>query len=134
MSGGSYEYLCFTEIQDLLHKEDIITKMADRLIELGYDNFAKETLQILYDIKKFKLSFEVREIRLSSIWKAVEWLDSGDYGIDTAKECLDEINIKENKIKLEEEYITRKEYKEHIKEISNLLKERGMKWKKTNQK
>jgi len=91
MSGGSYDYICLSEIRDLLWMDETISRMANRLIELGYEDLAKETLEYLHFIKRVRIKSDVMMRRLSKIWKAVEWLDSGDYGLDTAKEILNDI-------------------------------------------
>jgi len=91
MSGGSYDYICFSELRDLLWKDETISSMANRLIELGYESLAKETLEYLHFIKRVRTESGVMMKRLSKIWKVVEWLDSGDYGLDTVKKILDDI-------------------------------------------
>jgi len=95
MSGGSYDYICFSELRDLLWKDETISNMANRLIELSYESLAKETLEYLYFIKRVRTESDVMMKRLSKIWKVVEWLDSGDYGLDTARTILNDISKEE---------------------------------------
>jgi len=95
MSGGSYDYICFSELRDLLWSDEIISRMANRLEELGYKEFAKETTSYLNFLKSVRTKSEARLKRLSPIWKTIEWLDSGDYGLDTARTILNDISKEE---------------------------------------
>jgi hypothetical protein len=91
MSGGSYDYLCCKNIGDLLYEEEKIQNMADRLAKLGYASDAvKETLKILLTLRQFKNQIDTMKDRLSVVWKAVEWWDSGDSGEDEVKKALEE--------------------------------------------
>lgn len=83
MSGGSYDYLCY--IRE--HAEgDILTertqgnlrRMADRLTELGIEDAAGETEDLIAMIAQFERRVGVRLDRLYDVWRAVEWKDSGD--------------------------------------------------------
>lgn len=86
MSDGSYDYLCFKDEVDIINSTNTIDNMAKRLIELGFEDLAKQTLNVLYEIKRYKLGMQVQLEKLSPVWKAVEWLDSGDTGLeDTIK-------------------------------------------------
>ena len=87
MSGGSFDYLCFKEFDELITNKDLIKEMATRLIELGYTDAAKETLQIKYIIEQAQVRVETHIDRLKELWKAVEWLDSGDSEIEQVKKA-----------------------------------------------
>jgi len=86
MCGGSYEYLCYKDPDDLIHRIDLIDNMKNRLIELGYLDAAKETESIKLIINQFTVNMGARLDRLSEIWRAVEWMDSGDSGIERVEE------------------------------------------------
>lgn len=80
MSGGSWEYLCHKGIDELVDSEDVIQKMTERLIALGYAaDAAKETQELVLVIRQFRNHGTMIADRLSEIWKAVEWVDSGDW-------------------------------------------------------
>lgn len=90
MSGGSYNYLCHAfDLDDLLEKRGSLREMADRLAGLGYaEDAAKETEELLALLNQWRVRAEVRRNRLAAVWKAVEWLDSGDSGEDDVREAL----------------------------------------------
>lgn len=91
MSGGSYDYLCFAELEDLFNRKGHLSNMTDRLMELGYPQLALENMEFALDLRRFKLNFGTRQKRLREIWHTIEWLDSGDYGVDTARKHLDKL-------------------------------------------
>lgn len=92
MSGGSYNYLCaYRELEGLLEHQGDLEEMADRLAGLGYaEDAARETQELLVQLRQWKVRAEVRAERLAGVWKAVEWWDSADWGEDRVKEALAE--------------------------------------------
>ena len=82
MSGGSYDYLFCTDAFEIHNKIDELNKMRDRLTELGYLDAAKETESVILMLNSFEVRINARIERLNAIWKAVEWFDSSDWGID----------------------------------------------------
>lgn len=87
MSGGSYDYLCFKEFDELIYNLHLLEKMATRLIELGCKDAAKETLQVKYIIEQSQVRIETHQERLRELWKAVEWHDSGDSAYDRVEKA-----------------------------------------------
>lgn len=90
MSGGSYNYLCRKSIDEILvgGRADL-QEMADRLAKLGYaDDAARETQNLMQDIRAFLNRTESAAERLSEVWKNVEWWDSGDRSEDAVKHAL----------------------------------------------
>lgn len=81
MSGGSYDYLCWKDPDQLLEagSEHQLERMRDRLLELGYRDAARETDELLCVIRQARCLVETRAERLSGVWKTVEWHDSGDW-------------------------------------------------------
>ena len=92
MSGGSYKYMCFKSDDELFSYEYIqeLEKMVDRLTESGYEDVAREAEELLLTIKQSKVRCNTMHDRLSDVFKAVEWLDSGDYGMQTFEESIKE--------------------------------------------
>lgn len=89
MSGGSYDYLCFAD-EAIFGREASLQEMADRLAKLGYaEDAAKETMEVLLEIRQAKVRIGARQDRLRQIWQAVEWWDSGDWGEDGVKKALE---------------------------------------------
>ena len=86
MSGGSYNYLCHCDAEDIFAKTKDIQDMASRLSELGYVDAATETESILLVRNNYVSRMQARLNRLTPIWKAVEWYDSGDWGKESIEE------------------------------------------------
>lgn len=92
MSGGSYDYLCFKDAEDLLsgHVEGNIELMSNRLAGLGYaTDAAAETEELLLIIRQTRNRLSARAKRLHDVWYAVEWWDSCDSGEDSVKKALE---------------------------------------------
>jgi hypothetical protein len=93
MSGGSYDYLCFKDVDELFEREHTLERMADDLSKLGYANAAaQETLWILLELRAFKNRLSVVKDRLKDVWQAKEWWSSGDTGEEKFKEELTKYN------------------------------------------
>lgn len=90
MSGGSYNYL-FSKSPSLILEtcQSELQEMADRLAGLGYaKDAAYETQALLLQLRQFENRIQASIDRLSTVWKAVEWTDSGDSGEESIKEAL----------------------------------------------
>lgn len=100
MSGGSYDYLGVSfDLDDLLMKRSQLESMRDRLIGLGYaPDAASETDHLICMLNQWEVLAATRIKRLSPIWFAIEWWDSGDHGEAQVKEAIskyrkeDEVN------------------------------------------
>lgn len=89
MSGGSYDYLAYKSVSDLIDRDGELRSMADRLAGLGYArDAARETEDLILTLRQFQNRIQTRIDRLSGVWHAVEWWDSGDSGEDYVKEEL----------------------------------------------
>lgn len=82
MSGGSYNYLCYKESYDIHERKEELNQMRDRLIELGFTDAAGETESVLLMLQSFEVRLQTRIDRLKDVWRSVEWMDSGDSGLD----------------------------------------------------
>lgn len=91
MSGGSYDYLFIKDPEDLLSMQDTVQSMSDRLAGLGYaPDAAQETQELLLTLRQFENRIHAITKRLSPVWRAVEWWDSGDSGEDGLVRALAE--------------------------------------------
>lgn len=89
MSGGSYDYLHVRDSDEILNYERKLSEMIDRLAGLGYaEDAAKESAELLLIMRQYSVRASVIMQRLSEVWHAVEWWDSGDSGEDDVKEAL----------------------------------------------
>lgn len=94
MSGGSYDYLCFKEPEELFARVDDIELMAQRLLELGFQDVAGDMQRLAEYCKSARLRVAVLSDMLNSVMHAVEWYDSGDYGLDNFRKVLEDYRDK----------------------------------------
>ena len=92
MSGGSYNYLFTKEPYELLeyHNIERIEEMADRLMQSGYKDVAKDMQRLAEYCKSAKLRIGVLSEELSDVMQAIEWYVSGDSGEDGIKDAVEE--------------------------------------------
>lgn len=91
MSGGSYNYLYHADSSDIGNKIDDLKDMIARLSKLGFKQASKDSQSILNNIKQLDADIE----KISNVWKSVEYMDSGDWGIDEVKDEIEKyINLK----------------------------------------
>jgi hypothetical protein len=89
MSGGSYNLLFAKDLYGLLQSGlTDLSRMADRLTELGATDAAAETEEIGCIVRQATRRIETRLKRMEAVWKAVEWYDSNDWGKETVDEAL----------------------------------------------
>lgn len=91
MSGGSYDYLCFKDSDEILAYERQMEEMSQRLAGLGYaEDAARETEETLLLLRQFRVRIQTRINRLRNVWKSVEWWDSCDSDEGGLKAALEE--------------------------------------------
>ena len=90
MSGGSFNYLCHKDVDELINNLETLEEMATRLIELGHTDAAKETFQVAQILRQSLVRVDVIKERLNGVWRAVEWYDSEDVGIDSVNKAIAE--------------------------------------------
>lgn len=96
MSGGSWNYLCYKDVSELVELEEDIENMGERLTGLGYaTDAAIDTLELLLTIRQFKAKSQELKDKLEDIWKAIEWWDSLDSGENEVKAALENYYRKE---------------------------------------
>lgn len=89
MSGGSFDYLCFKEAEELMGNTEQLEQMAKLLAELGYaEDAARESEELLCLVRQARVRLAVRQARLKGVFQAVEWWKSGDYSEAQVKEAL----------------------------------------------
>jgi hypothetical protein len=86
MSGGSYEYLYCKEAEDFLSPgtQEILGRMVARLRELEVPQVADCTERLLLSAQSIGRMIDRMGIQMTyplrEVWKAVEMLDSHDWG------------------------------------------------------
>ena len=88
MSGGSYNYLFHADSGNIGNKTEDLTDMVNRLNELGYEQVSKDSQIILDTVKKLDMMID----KISNVWKSVEYMDSGDWGIEDVKDEIEKYN------------------------------------------
>lgn len=85
MSGGSWNYLCYKDIDELMNgsSTELLQDMVDRLNSAGFKDVAQDTQRLVEYIKSARIRIETLFEALSPVFKAVEWFDSGDWGEET---------------------------------------------------
>lgn len=73
------------DIGELINGSSVETlqDMAERLNSAGFEDVAKDTRRLVEYIKSASIRIETLFEALSPVFKAVEWLDSGDWGEKT---------------------------------------------------
>lgn len=90
MSGGSHDYLCHKDADEMLNAEQSLKFMAERLREEGYEDVAKKTDNALSLVKKYNEEMTNLINDMYDPWHAMEWYDSCDIG----QEQLDSVIAK----------------------------------------
>lgn len=73
MSGGSYNYLCYSD--EPWYRTEELEGMAEALDQRGYTDAAAETRQWLH----YNYTPPSPRDALKNLWRAVEWKESGDW-------------------------------------------------------
>lgn len=95
MSGGSYNYICNRDADELVasHSDDM-DSMLTRLQGLGYaDDAAAETQGVIDDLaelRRLMARIDRRMRPVQAVWRAMEWWDSLDSSEDGFRRALDE--------------------------------------------
>jgi len=90
MSGGSFGYLCYKSVEEILLDDESINNMGLWLIDHGYIDAGSETLQLLYVVRQTRIRIDVIHSRLRDVFKAVEWYESGDLSIESVENAIAE--------------------------------------------
>lgn len=80
MSGGSLNYLCYKQPEELFHYIDEMEKVETELIKQGAVDIAKDVRRLIEYIKTAEIRIGVLSERLNGVFHAVEWWESGDIG------------------------------------------------------
>lgn len=82
LSGGSFGYLCYKDVQELMKPSCItdLERMVQHLQEYGYEDIARDTQRLIEYIQSASIRIEVLSENLNGVFHAVEWHESGDIG------------------------------------------------------
>lgn len=96
MSGGSFDYLCYCEADELHNRITDLESMKQSLICYGYEDVAKDTQRLIEYIKSAQITIGTLRDMLEPVFHAVEWYESGDYGKERMIEELEKYRKKES--------------------------------------
>ena len=82
MSGGSYDYVCWSDIAPA----ERLVGMRNRLRGLAPDHPAVRRTERI--VALIEAAGELADERTREVWRAVEWHDSADYSRDQVFEAL----------------------------------------------
>lgn len=83
MSGGSLDYLCFKEPEELFHCIGEMEKVEQVLLQRGAQDIARDVRRLIEYVKSAENRISVLSEQLNDIFHAVEWYQSADYGEGT---------------------------------------------------
>ena len=88
MSGGSYDYLLYKDSSNIFDYQNIenMEKMVQRLVDIKEPEAAREVEDCALFLRGAQIRIEARLARLNEVFRAVEWMDSGDNSEETSKE------------------------------------------------
>lgn len=91
MSGGSFSYLCYKDVPELMNSSSIanLESMVQHLQEYGYEDIARDTQRLIEYIQSASIRIEVLSENLNDVFHAVEWHESGDISRETMIERLE---------------------------------------------
>lgn len=85
MSGGSHNYLCYTELHELICNSRIadMEDMEQYLIAEGYCDIAKDVRRLIEYCKSAEIRIGVLFEQLETVFHDIEWYHSADIGRDS---------------------------------------------------
>jgi hypothetical protein len=96
MSGGSHNYLCYTEMPDIIDRTADMEEMEKDLIELGYTDIAKDVRRLIEYCKSAQIRVGVLFEQLEDVFHDVEWYHSADIGKETLIKRLEAYRTPQN--------------------------------------
>lgn len=69
---------------------DYMEDMNELLLKLGYDDIARDMQRLIEYCKTAYNRIDVLRKQLEDVMHAIEWYDSGDYGLDSLKAHLED--------------------------------------------
>lgn len=91
MSGGSLNYLCYTETNELFEWGKVLDmeKAEHLLIQKGYIDIARDVRRLIEYIKTAENRVGILFENLKDVFHAVEWYESCDIGEDSLQKALE---------------------------------------------
>lgn len=93
MSGGSFDYFCFSEFPEIIGKTDEMEQMAQILIEKGYEDIAKDVYRLVEYCKSAEIRINALFEQLNPVFHDIEWYESGDIGNKSLEKTLENYRL-----------------------------------------
>ena len=90
MSGGSLNYLCYKEPEELFHCIKEMEEVEQELLQRGSQDIARDVRRLIEYVKSAENRISVLSEQLNDIFHAVEWRLSADYGEDTLMKHIEQ--------------------------------------------
>lgn len=94
MSGGSLNYLCWAETNELFHRYDDLQEAEEFLLNNGYEDIARDTRRLIEYCKTAYNRIGVLQEQLNDVFHAIEWYKSADIGEKSLVKRLEEYRSK----------------------------------------
>jgi SPX domain protein involved in polyphosphate accumulation len=90
MSGGSLNYLCYKEPEELFHYLRELEEVEQELLTRGAQDVARDVRRLIEYIKSAEIRISILSEQLNPIFRAVEWRLSADIGDDSLLKVIEE--------------------------------------------
>ena len=80
MSGGSFNYLCYSEFPEIMDRTVDMFEVEKELISRGYTDIAKDVRRMIEYCLTAQNAICVMKENLEDVFLAIEWRCSGDIG------------------------------------------------------
>lgn len=94
MSGGSLNYLCFAEMNELFNRFDDMEYAEEFLLKNGYEDIARDVRRLIEYLKTASNRIGVLQEQLNDVFHAIEWYKSADIGEKSLVARLEEYRNK----------------------------------------
>ena len=86
MSGGSFNYLCHVQPEDLDNRIEDLESMSRALSDLGYEKIGQKIDDFIKELNKMNNKKQKFLDKYSDIMQAVEWFYSADSSFKNVEE------------------------------------------------
>lgn len=99
MSGGSLNYLCYKEPEELFHYLRELEEVEQELLTRGAQDIARDVRRLIEYIKSAENRISILSEQLNPIFRAVEWRQSADIGEDSLLKVIEEYRTDKEELK-----------------------------------
>ena len=89
MSGGSFNYLCWADVDELFYKIHEMEQIEQILIEMDYTDIAQDVRRLIEYCKSSRIRISTLFEQLEDVFHDIEWERSADIGKDRLIKTLE---------------------------------------------